>query len=71
MADVRFTGATRALPGAARPAVDGVDLHVRDGELLVPAGAPGSGRSTPPRMLSGLEPADAGQIAIGGTRLPD
>ena len=71
MADIRFTGATHVPPGAARPAVDSVDLHVRDGERLVLAGAPGSGKSTLLRMLSGLEPPDSGQLAIGETRLAD
>jgi multiple sugar transport system ATP-binding protein len=68
MADVRFVAATRVLPGAARPAVDAVDLHVRDGELMVLGGAPGSGKSTLLRMLAGLEPVDSGQVAVGGAR---
>jgi multiple sugar transport system ATP-binding protein len=71
MADVRFTAATRLPPGAPRPAVDGLDLHVRSGELLVLAGASGSGKSTLLRMLSGLEPVDSGRISIGGRRLAD
>ncbi len=66
VADVRFTAATRVLPGMSRPAVDGVDLHVRDGELLVLGGASGSGKSTLLRMLIGLEPFDSGRLAIGG-----
>src|SRR5882724_3602109 len=69
VADVRFTAATRVLPGMSRPAVDGVDLHVRDGELLVLAGASGSGKSTLLRMLIGLEPLDSGRLAIGGAEV--
>src|ERR1700737_526724 len=67
VADVRFTGVTRVLPGMRRPAVHGVNLHVRDGELLVLGGASGSGKSTLLRMLVGLEPLDAGQVSIDGT----
>jgi len=69
VADVRFTAATRVLPGMIRPAVDGVDLHVHDGELLVLGGASGSGKSTLLRMLVGLEPLDSGRLAIGGTEV--
>lgn len=68
MAEVRFVAATRTPPGMARPAVDGVDLHVRDGELMVLGGAPGSGKSTLLRMLAGLEPLDSGRVAVGGVR---
>lgn len=69
MADVHFVAATRTPPGMARPAVDSVDLHVRDGELVVLGGAPGSGKSTLLRMLAGLEPLDSGRVAVGGARL--
>ena len=69
MADVRFTAATRVLPGMTRPAVDGVNLHVRDGELMVLGGAPGSGKSTLLRLLIGLEPLDTGRLSIGGTEV--
>ncbi|MEY9930962.1 multiple sugar transport system ATP-binding protein [Catenulispora sp. GP43] len=66
MADVRFLDATRVFHGAWRPAVDGVDIDVRDGELLVLTGPSGSGKSTLLRMLAGLEPMDRGTVLIGG-----
>ncbi|MEY9891607.1 multiple sugar transport system ATP-binding protein [Catenulispora sp. MAP12-49] len=66
MADVRFLGATRVFHGAWRPAVDGVSIDVRDGELLVLTGPSGSGKSTLLRMLAGLEPMDRGTVLIGG-----
>src|SRR6185503_21151805 len=58
VADVRFLDATRVFHGAWRPAVDGVSIDVRDGELLVLTGPSGSGKSTLLRMLAGLEPID-------------
>ncbi|MEY9856528.1 multiple sugar transport system ATP-binding protein [Catenulispora sp. GAS73] len=66
MADVRFLDATRVFHGAWRPAVDGVSMDVRDGELLVLTGPSGSGKSTLLRMLAGLEPMDRGSVLIGG-----
>ena len=65
MASVRFESATRLYAGTPKPAVDQLDLEVRDGELLVLVGPSGSGKSTALRMLAGLEPLDSGAIFIG------
>jgi multiple sugar transport system ATP-binding protein len=65
VADIRFEGATRIYPGTDAPAVDALDLHVADGELMVLVGPSGSGKSTALRMLAGLEDVDEGGIWIG------
>ena len=65
MAEIRFERATRIYPGTAAPAVDALDLHVADGELMVLVGPSGSGKSTALRMIAGLEQVDAGGIWIG------
>src|SRR3989440_2922769 len=65
MADVRFDHASRIYPGTDAPAVDALDLHVEDGELMVLVGPSGSGKTTALRMLAGLEDVDAGAIFIG------
>jgi multiple sugar transport system ATP-binding protein len=65
LASVRFEGATRLYAGTPRPAVDQLNLEIRDGELLVLVGPSGSGKSTALRMLAGLEPLDGGTIFIG------
>ena len=65
MASVRFDAATRFYPGTPRPAVNELNLEIKDGELLVLVGPSGSGKSTALRMLAGLEPLDAGNIFIG------
>ncbi|WP_313407871.1 sn-glycerol-3-phosphate ABC transporter ATP-binding protein UgpC [Aeromicrobium sp.] len=73
MSKVVFDGATRRFEGQDRPAVDGVDLEVADGEFLVLVGPSGCGKSTTLRMLAGLEDVDAGHIWIGDrdvTRMP-
>lgn len=46
-------------------ALDGFDLEVRDGELLVLLGPSGSGKTTALRTLAGLERPDAGEVWIG------
>lgn len=71
MASVTFERATRIYPGATRPAVDSVDLHVANGELMVLLGPPGCGKSTLLRMLAGLEELDGGHIYIGDLDVTD
>ena len=66
MATVTFEGATRIYPKADRPAVDALDLAVRDGELLVLVGPSGCGKTTTLRMLAGLEHVNEGAILIDG-----
>jgi multiple sugar transport system ATP-binding protein len=65
MASVHYDSATRLYPGTDHPAVDELDLHIEDGELLVLVGPSGSGKTTALRMLAGLEPLDAGRVRIG------
>ncbi len=66
MAAVEFQEVSRIFPGMDRPAVDGFDLTIADGELLVLVGPSGCGKSTVLRMLAGIEPVDSGRILIGG-----
>jgi len=65
MATVTFQQAQRWYPGADQPAVPGIDLEIRDGELMVLVGPSGCGKSTTLRMLAGLEEVDSGRIFIG------
>lgn len=65
MASVTFNKATRIYPGTTRPAVDQVELTVKDGEFLVLVGPSGCGKTTTLRMLAGLEEVNEGRILIG------
>src|SRR5260221_12556443 len=65
MTTVKYEHATRIYPGTDIAAVNGLDLDIGEGELLVLVGPSGSGKSTALRMLAGLEPLDSGAIYIG------
>ncbi|MEU4807352.1 ABC transporter ATP-binding protein [Actinosynnema sp. NPDC023587] len=47
-------------------ALDGVDLDVRRGEVLAVIGPSGSGKSSLLRVLSGVLPADGGEVLLAG-----
>ena len=49
-----------------RPAVDGLDLTVREGEFYALLGPNGAGKTTTLRMVAGLLRPDAGTISIAG-----
>jgi multiple sugar transport system ATP-binding protein len=73
MASVTYEHAERLYPGAERPAVDDLNLEIKDGEFLVLVGPSGCGKSTSLRMLAGLEEVTSGSIRIGDrdvTHLP-
>jgi len=65
MATVVFENASRIYPGTTTPAVNKLNLEVKDGEFLVLVGPSGCGKSTSLRMLAGLEEVDSGRILIG------
>src|ERR1700757_677692 len=73
MANVKYLSATRVFSKGAPPAVDTLDLDVKDGEFMVLVGPSGSGKTTALRMLAGLEPIDSGSVEIGNrdvTQMP-
>ena len=49
-----------------RPAVDGLDLTVKVGEIYALLGPNGAGKTTALRMVAGLLPPDAGTISVLG-----
>ena len=52
-----------------RPAVDGIDLNVRRGELYALLGPNGAGKTTTLRMVTGLLAPDSGQVEVLGIDL--
>ena len=59
--DVRFT-----YPGAAAPAVAGVSLEVRAGEIIALVGENGSGKTTLAKILAGLYQPSHGSVRWDG-----
>jgi multiple sugar transport system ATP-binding protein len=71
MAGVRYVGASRVYAKGVAPAVDALDLDIKDGEFMVLVGPSGSGKTTALRMLAGLEPLDGGRVEIAGRDVTD
>lgn len=66
---VDFTDVTRSY-GAIK-ALDGFTLHVEPGELVALLGPSGCGKTTALRILSGLDEATSGTVAVDGRDIDD
>ncbi|HOS50819.1 MAG TPA: ABC transporter ATP-binding protein, partial [Bacillota bacterium] len=64
MAEVILKGVTKKFGKTV--AVSGLDLEVKDKELLVLVGPSGCGKTTTLRMIAGLDDPDEGEIFIEG-----
>ncbi|EGJ50704.1 amino acid ABC transporter ATP-binding protein [Desulfocurvibacter africanus] len=67
---IGLRGVRKTFPGGVL-ALDGVDLHVRQDEVLVIIGPSGSGKSTLLRCINGLEEIDAGEVTVDGLVLSE
>ena len=63
MAELAFRDVKKSYAGLQ--VIHGVSMDVKDGEFVVIVGPSGCGKSTLLRMVAGLEPISAGEIAIG------
>ena len=54
---------------AAQLGVDGVDLAVGSGELVVVVGPSGSGKSTLGALLAGIDTPTSGSLVVDGSRI--
>jgi iron(III) transport system ATP-binding protein len=66
-----LAGLVKRFRGAERPALDGLDLDVQAGTILVLLGTSGAGKTTLLRIVAGLEAADAGRVQVGERTLSD
>jgi len=62
---IHFDHLTYTYPGSPRPVLNGVTLHIAEGELVLVAGPSGVGKSTLLRCLDGLVPHFTGGTLSG------
>jgi ATP-binding cassette subfamily B protein len=66
---VEFENVTFTYPGGTEPAVEGLNLHIRNGELIALVGENGAGKSTLVKLLLRFYDADQGSVSVGGVDL--
>jgi ABC-type multidrug transport system fused ATPase/permease subunit len=66
--DIVLSGASFTYDGAKHPALDGVDLTIRSGEVVAFVGSSGAGKTTLADVILGLHRLDCGMLSIDGTR---
>ena len=71
MTAIELEGLTKSFANTRAPALDGVDLDIRDGEFVVLLGPSGCGKSTTLRMIAGLEQPSSGLIRFDGQVMND
>ncbi|WP_409062468.1 ABC transporter ATP-binding protein [Streptomyces sp. SYP-A7185] len=68
-AEIRAENVTYTYPGAETPALDGVSLTLRRGELIALVGENGSGKTTLSALFTGLRTASSGTVTWDGIDL--
>jgi ATP-binding cassette subfamily B protein len=68
---VRFEDVTFTYPGAERPALEGVTLHLPPGASLALVGENGSGKTTLIKLLTRLYDPTSGRVLLDGRDLRD
>ncbi|WEZ88920.1 methionine ABC transporter ATP-binding protein [Pseudomonas sp. NyZ480] len=63
-AHVRFIGLGKTYPGQAQPALQGIDLNIRRGEIFGIIGRSGAGKSSLLRTINRLEQPSQGRVLI-------
>ncbi|MFJ4124306.1 ABC transporter ATP-binding protein [[Kitasatospora] papulosa] len=69
--EIRLDEVVHRYPGRDEPAVAGVSLTLRRGEILAVVGENGSGKSTLAKLITGILLADKGRVLWDGTDLAD
>ncbi len=68
---LRFEGVGFQYPGASRPALQGIDLHLEPGHSLALVGQNGSGKTTLIKLLTRLYAPSEGRVLLDGSDLQD
>ncbi|MFF9126297.1 ATP-binding cassette domain-containing protein [Streptomyces sp. NPDC014889] len=69
--EIRLDEVVLRYPGKDEPAVNGVSLTLRRGQILAIVGENGSGKSTLAKLITGVLLADKGRVLWDGTDLAD
>lgn len=69
--EIRLDEVVHRYPGKAEPAVAGVSLTLRRGEILAVVGENGSGKSTLAKLITGILLADKGRVLWDGVDLAE
>jgi len=68
-AGIEFDDVSFTYPGGTEPAVQGLNLHIRSGELIALVGENGAGKSTLVKLLLRFYDVDGGAVRVGGADL--
>ncbi len=68
---IEFDDVTFSYPGGIEPAVAGLSLRIRSGELIALVGENGAGKSTLVKLLLRFYDADQGSVRVGDVDLKD
>jgi ATP-binding cassette subfamily B protein len=68
---IRFEGVHFTYPGGTDPALAGLDLHVRPGELVALVGENGAGKTSIVKLLLRFYDPTQGRVTLGGVDLCD
>jgi ATP-binding cassette subfamily B protein len=68
---IEFDNVTFSYPGGTEPALEGLSLRIRGGELIALVGDNGAGKSTLIKLLLRFYDADQGAVRVGGVNLKD
>ncbi|MCT8517422.1 cell division ATP-binding protein FtsE [Glaesserella parasuis] len=63
---IRFTNVSKAYKGGGRPALQGINFHLEEGEMKYITGHSGAGKTTLLKLIMGIERANGGQVMFNG-----
>jgi ATP-binding cassette subfamily B protein len=66
---IDFDNVTFSYPGGTKPAVAGLNLNIRSGELIALVGENGAGKTTLVKLLLRFYDVDQGSVRVGGVDL--
>lgn len=69
--EISFDNVSFTYPGGTEPAVEGLNLHIRKGELIALVGENGAGKSTLIKLLLRFYDTDKGSVSVGGINVRD